>query len=280
MQNPKHLNLLINTAGALVGIIVIGYVVYAALHKEVEQPCSARYPAATRFSLQTGEGKPLSAIELQARAGLRDLGVIDNASVVRVDGGPSAEALEVKLRNLPGGDDASDAARNGIEFRWSPPGIKGGTAACLSYGVWFPDKFAFGDGGVLPGLFGGEPAAAHQRAADDRFSIAPHWDGEGKPLLTAVLEGGSVYRVSGNTSAMPTNRWIKVEQEVVLNDPEKENGTARLWIDGELVADDRRVRLRNDATALLSGVLAAVGYRHAPAEPGMLRLSPFEIGWR
>jgi len=75
-----------------------------------------------RFSLQSASGKPLTAAELQARAGLRDLGVFNNAAVVVVDGGPSPEALEVKLRKLPGEADKTDTARNGIEFHWSPPG--------------------------------------------------------------------------------------------------------------------------------------------------------------
>ncbi|MDP1640492.1 MAG: hypothetical protein Q8L61_06230, partial [Hyphomicrobium sp.] len=67
MQNPKHLNLLINVGAALVGVIVVGYVLYSALHTEAEAPCSERYQA-TRFSLQNAAGKPLTRAELQARA--------------------------------------------------------------------------------------------------------------------------------------------------------------------------------------------------------------------
>jgi hypothetical protein len=53
-----------------------------------------------------------------------------------------------------------------------------------------------------------------------------------------------------------------------------------LWIDGDLVIDVHTVALRKDSGTLLSGVLAAVGYKQMPAEPGLLRLSPFEISWR
>lgn len=280
MQNPKHLNLLINLGGALVGLFVVGYVVYAAFHTEVEQPCSTRFPAATRFSLQTGAGKPLTAVELQARAGLRDLGVIDNARVVPVDGGPSPEALEVKLRNLPGGDDPDAKMRNGIEFRWSPPGIAGANSACLGYSVWLPDKFDFGGGGVLPGVFGGEPAAPRQRALNDRLAVTFEWSGEGQPSLVAALDGGEHLRMSGAASSLPTNRWIKIEQEIVLNDPGQTNGLVRLWVDGELIGTSDRVPLRQDDKVLLTGVLVAIGYERAPANAGMLRLSPIEIGWR
>ena len=103
MQNPKHLDLLINLGAALVGLIVVGYVVYAAFHTEVEQPCSTRFPAATRFSLQTGAGKPLTPVELQARAGLRDLGVIDNATVVRRRGRTLARSAGSEAAQSAGG---------------------------------------------------------------------------------------------------------------------------------------------------------------------------------
>ncbi len=278
-MQSKHLNLLINTGAVLVGIVVVGYVAYAALHTEVEQPCSMRYPPATRFSLQTAQGKPLTAIELQARAGSRDLGVIDNAAVVRVDGGPSPEALEVKLRRLPGSADMSDQARNGIEFRWSPPGIAGASSACLSYSVWFPDKFVFGSGGVLPGVFGGERTAQRRDAGTDQLSITPQWDNHGKPMLVIAVEGSEPTGQSGG-AAFTTDQWIRVEQEVVLNEPGRDDGVVRLWIDGSLVVEDHRLVLRNDANTLLAGILASVGYGRAPDAPGMLRLSPFGIAWQ
>lgn len=276
MSSPKHLDILINVAGALVVLFVVGYVVFEALHTEAEQPCSVRYPAATRFSLQTGEGKPLSAIQLQARAGLRDIGVIDNASVVEVQDGPSADALEVKLRKLPAGADPSDEARNGIEFRWAPPGMAKATSACLSYSVWLPDRFEFGEGGFLPGVFG-DTGDVDKKA--DGLSVSPQWDGDGRPLLTAMGSGG-VHRMVATTEPLPTNRWVKVVQEIVLNDPGVENGRARLWIGGTLTVDDSRVPMRSDSSALLSGVLVAIGYHQMPVQPGMLRLSPFEISWR
>lgn len=277
MNSPKHLDVLINVAGALVVLFVVGYIAFSALHTETEQPCSARYPAATRFSLQTAEGKPLSAIQLQARAGVRDIGVIDNASVVQVTDGPSPDALEVKLRRLPSGADVSDTARNGVEFRWAPPGMAKATSACLSYSVWLPETFEFAGGGFLPGVFGGSATDAAKKA--DAFSVKPQWGGDGKPLIVAISSGG-IRRTSATGEALPTNRWFKLEQEIVLNDPATENGRARLWIDGTLVLDDSRAPLRKDADAVLTGVLASIGYHQPPAQPEVLRLSPFEISWR
>jgi hypothetical protein len=280
MQSPKRLNLLINIAGGLAALTVVIYVAYAAFHKEVEQPCSARYPAATRFSLTAADGKPLTAIALQARAGARDIGVIDNAAVVEVAGGPAPQALEVKLRKLPGDADASASARNGIQFRWAPPGIEGKSSACLSYSVWLPDKFDFAGGGVLPGIFARVPGAPVQPTPSDQLSVTPQWNERGEPMLGATLRGGGIRRMSGTAAALPTDRWLKVDQEVVLSDPGKPNGVARLWIDGELVVEDQHAPLRRDPEKRISGVLVEVGYRRPPAQPGVLRLSPFELSVR
>ena len=280
MQSDKKLNLFINLGSALIGSIVLGYVVYAAYHTATEPPCSERYPAPIRFALQTASGKALTPIDLQARAGLRDVGVIDNATVVAVNDGPSPDALEVKLRNLPGGDDASAKARNGIEFRWSPPGVNSATATCLVYSVWLPEKFDFGDGGFLPGVFGGDPSAARQQATRDLLTVALEWSDEGKPSLTAAVDGSERLRLSGAGTPMATGRWTKIEQEVVLNDPGQKNGTLRLWIDGELIAENLRVELRKDDKVMLTGVLAAIGYEQVPPPDSLLRLSPIEIARR
>jgi hypothetical protein len=280
MQSDKKLNLFINLGGSLIGVIVLSYVVYAAYHTATEPPCSERYAAPIRFALQTASGKALTPIDLQARAGLRDVGVIDNATVVAVNDGPSPDALEVKLRNLPGGDDAGAKSRNGIEFRWSPPGMKGATATCLSYNLWLPDKFDFGDGGFLPGVFGGDPATARQQGENDPLTVALEWSGEGHPSLAAAVDGSERLRLSGAGKPMVTGRWMKIEQEVVLNDPSQKNGTLRLWVDGELIVDNQRVELRKDDKVMLAGVLAAIGYENAPPPDSKLRLSPIEIARR
>ncbi len=280
MQSDKKLNLLINIGGSLIGAFVLGYVVYSAYYTATEPPCSERYPAPIRFALQTAAGKALTPIDLQARAGLRDVGVIDNAAVVAVKDGPSPDALEVKLRSLPGGDNASATARNGIEFRWSPPGISGAIATCLVYSVWLPDKFDFGDGGFLPGVFGGDRGAARQQTDSDRLTVTLEWSDDGIPSLAAAVDGSDRLRLSGAGTPLATGRWMKVEQEVILNDPGQKNGTVRLWVDGELIVENQRVQLRKDDKVLLTGVLAAIGYERTPPPNSLLRLSPIEIARR
>ena len=277
MQNPKHLNILINVGAAVVGVIVVGYVLYSAFHIEAEAPCSARYQA-TRFSLQTAAGKPLTRAELQARAGSRESGIIDNASVVPVEGGPAPEALEVKLRQMAQAN-AADASLNGIDFHWTPPGLAGATATCLAYSVWLDDKFAFGGGGQLPGVFGGMPAEPGKRGVADQLTVNPNWDGNGYPTILAV-GGAERQRMTGTNIVLPTNRWIKIELETVLNTPGLADGAARMWIDGDLIVANTAITLREDEKVQLKGVLASASYRTVPPVPGTLRLSNFEIGWR
>ncbi len=275
-MKPKHLDLLINVAATLVVLFIAGYVAWEALHTRTTATCSSRYPGATQFSLRTREGKPLSAIQLQARAGARDLGVVDNASVVEVAGGPSKEALQVSLRKLPAGADPSAAARNGIEFHWNPK-IGGANSACLSYSILLSDQFPFGEGGFLPGVSAGEVAGSN--AGGESISVGPRWDSAGKPSL-AVTTGGDIRHFTGRSQPIPVNHWVKIEQELVLNEPGKENGVVRLWVDGTLVIDDERVLLRESPETLFDGVIAAVGYQRLPEAPGTLLISPFEIAWR
>jgi len=275
-MESKQLNLLINAGAAVVGLFLIGYFVYSSMHSNAVLPCSQRFGAAMRFSLHTGGGKPLTPIELQARAGARDFGVIDNASVVSVPDGPASEVLEVKLRKLPAAADPSDTARNGIEFRWVPPGVKGSASACVSYSVWFPQNFEFSGGGTLPGVFATNAA----QPSDVKITVSPQWDGAGKPLIGTTADSGEIRHMFGQTTALPTGRWIKVDQEVTLNEPGQSEGTARLWIDGALAIEDKRIGLRSGADILLAGVLVTAAHRRLPDEPGMLRLSPIDISWR
>jgi hypothetical protein len=278
MQNPKHLNLLINVGAALVGLIVVGYVLYSALHTEAEAPCSARYQA-TRFSLQNAAGKPLSRAELQARAGLRESGIVDNASVIPVEGGPAPVALEVKLRKMLAHTDSGNASPNGIDFHWRPPGLTGATATCLAYSVWLDDKFDFGGGGQLPGVFGGVRGEPGKPSVADHLTVSPNWDDNGNPAILTVREAEH-HRMIGTNIGLPTNRWIKIELETVLNTPGMADGAALMWIDGDLIVKDTAITLRQDEKEKLNGVLAAASYRLVPPVPGTLRLSHFEIGWR
>jgi hypothetical protein len=276
MKSPSAFHLLINGAGVLIGLVVVGYVVYAALRTEEEPPCTSRYPAPMRFGLLANDGKPLSPLELQARAGLREWGVIENATVAADERAPAGAALQVKLAMLTseGEVEAAGRPRNGLDFRWTVTGAKAATAACLSYSVWLPEKFDFNEGGTLPGIAGGSPDTP------SAFGARLQWRVGGEAELAVATAGAPFRPVNQPNFLLQRGRWSQVEQEIVLNTPGAEDGLARLWIDGKLKAEDTTVAFRSDAGAGIAGVTADVGYWRAPAKPGELRLSAFELAWQ
>lgn len=281
MKKSTALFLLFNFVGVLVGLVVVGYVAYSALHTELEPPCSTRYPAPMRFALKTGDGTLLSPIELQARSGPNEWGVIENTKVVPAAKAPGGVAVEVKLASVAVNEPVSGRATNGVDFRWTPPGVEPATAACLSYSLWLPDDFAFNSGGVLPGIFGGLPAGMlGQDDGEKQFGSRLQWR-SGVEAKLGIAAAGSDYRpVSAPGFPLPKGRWTRIEQELVLNAPGAGNGLVRLWVDGQLKAEDPKVALRTDPNAKISGVLADIGYFRNSSKASLLRLSPFELSWR
>jgi hypothetical protein len=273
-------NLIFNAVGALIGITVICYVAWSFFQTERKEPCRARYPAPTRFSLATSAGAPLSPIELQGRAGVGEWGVLDNSKVVTVDQAPGT-ALEVKLAPVPSELAQSERDTNGIDFRWTPLGMKAATAACLDYSVFVPEKFPFNEGGgVLPAVVGGAPPPANSEKPD-RFSVRLEWTEEGKGVLSAATAGLDFRAVNLTGFPLEPGHWMRVQQEVVLNTPGAADGIVRLWADGDLMAEDTGIELRKNKDDGIIGVLADIGYvRQPPAAPGSLQFSPFEISWR
>jgi len=280
MQNPKYLNLLINAAAALTAVAIVGYVIYSAMYSDAVEPCGSRYPSAVRFPLSTPEGVPLTPAELQARAGVTDFGVIENASVVSAENAPAPEVLEVQLRGVRHGADAA-IPRTGIGFHWSPPGMSGARSACVAYSAWVPEGFDFSSGGVLPGVFGGASVAANPVGADT-ISVRPGWNSTGAPTIGIIAEDSDRGRISGSgsTTMVTPGRWSRIEQEVILNAAGNPDGVARLWIDGALVAENSRLDMRANAATSLQGILFTIGYARLPAQPGLMRVSPVEIAWR
>jgi hypothetical protein len=284
MQNPKIFNLLVNMVGALLGLLVVGYVAYSAMRSDAEPPCSTSYPAPTRFALRTNQGTPLTPIQLQARAGATERGMLENAAVVPAGDAPTGEALEVQLGHSGKAANGKPPPSTGVNFRWSPPGMAGASAACLTYSVWLPEGFAYGGGGLLPGIFGGQPpgpgSASNSPPGKAGFGTRIMWAENGQALVQ-IDAGTTEFRTPDTSSfLLGPGRWIKIEQEVVLNAPGQADGAVRLWSDGKLVSEQGQQALRSDAKSTISGVLAEILYLREPDKGGMLRISPFEMAWR
>jgi hypothetical protein len=147
-------SLIVNGAGAVAALIVVGWIGASWLETDEPEICEGRYPVSTRFDLASESGEPVALSELQARLGSSEWGLLENAKILGPDKGQDHPQLSVALREGTGAGYKSGQPRGGVGFTWLPISMREAApkGACLSYRVYFPAKFDFGDGGTLPGL--------------------------------------------------------------------------------------------------------------------------------
>lgn len=281
---------LFNAAGCAFLLLTAGLAVRSAMFKETMPPCGERYPSAMLFGWQHPSGAPLSAADLQAKLAGRDRGVIENVSFVRVDGAPAPVAMQVKLGRPARRSPDEAQSKSGMGFTWLPRQLASAQVACLSYEVWLPEDFAFGPGGTLPGLFGGEAEQDGDKAnSASAFSTRIRWREDAGAEIRAAspdAPGGLPFAIDPDHVRLPRNRWFRIEQEVALNTPGAENGELRVWVDGKLRSEFKKIAFRKEAAARFLGVVADVHYADgepkgaAAAKDPIVRLSPFELRWR
>ena len=281
----------VNAVGAVAAVIVAGWVIFTTLESDAPQICEGRYPSSTRFSFTDSEGKALSSSALQARLGLTEWGVRQNAKVVRDESAPVANVLDVRIEKGTSSGFRQTVERGGVSFQWLPFEMRkqAPQSACLSYQVFLPEDFPFGGAGSLPGLFvGSEFDPRGQPVKGSGSATRVGWLKDGTPAVTlqyATLEGWRNPQVLVAKKAWPLGRWVSVEQEVILNQVGQRDGSIRLWLDGKLVGESKGVALRADENITLSGVLADVQYGSvynigvAPKET-KIRMTPFAIRWK
>jgi hypothetical protein len=287
MRSPRFL--LFNAAAALAGVAALVAAAWSTLMPASVAPCSERYHAMTAFGLQRG-GVVLAAADLQASLEGKDVGVLDSVAIGPVEGAPAPVAMGVRLQKASVANDGSVTPfSGGTRFPWQPRAIKGKTSACLSYSVLLPADFEFHRGGVLPGISGAE-----DKAQGDGFAVSFAWRSK-----DAGKEGGGVtVRVTGNgaTQGLPVERqpfdlargrWVKLEQEVILNTPKMDDGVLRVWVDGALTVNRRDIAYRTKPQVAIAGVSVDVyrgsGPSDAQAAAGKAAtvwLTPFEVRWQ
>jgi hypothetical protein len=279
---------LFNFAAIGVGASTALLAIFGMRSKVMEVPCSERYGIATQFSLQRGAGEPASAAELQARLGGRDWGVGENASVVKTPEGPGLLALHV---NLP--QPTTKSGRSGLGFTWLLANTQPAQAACLSYQVMVPNDFEYGDGGILPGLFGGATTAPPQDGKDQvSSSFGTHilWARDGRLSLRMALAsdtGGADFKHLGPVAPqLERGRWVPIEQEIKLNTDDMNDGLMRVWVDGQLKLEMLNVAWRANEVSMFRGVDVRAHFAHGTLEavrPPLatsIRLSPIEARWQ
>lgn len=272
-------SIIFNVAGGAVLLTVSAYMLSSFFLKPAIVPCAGRYPSGFQLGFDGAGGKPMTAIDLQARSGSREWGLLQNASVVPGDKGASDSVLDIKLAAT---DADGGTTQNGVGFTWQPHEIAGAKSACLSYRVFLPPDFAFKERGTLPGLFGASDVSQIDDVQpDDGFAVRVGWGQAGDSGLDVRMPTSSgFWEIPPRKKNWPLGRWVNIEQEVQLNTPGKDDGVIRLWIDGALTVDCGGMPLRKSAQSVFSGVVADVGYSRTLSIPAHVRLSPFILQWQ
>lgn len=288
MAKKTSAQTIVNVTGGTVAALLIGFMVIKWRYIDVPPTgCMESYAQVVRFNLEKRDGQPISMIELLARAGHLEQGLRVNANVVKLEGAPTGTGMEVRA----GRADATDpASAIGINFQWRPQALRGANSACLRYSVLIPQEFDYSFGGFLPGLYGGALPERSDKAQDKGFVSRMMWtrDGAGVVLAQSKSVGENGFRVIGNAAGklhLSRGRWTTIEQELVLNAPDRDNGQIRVWVDGELLVDEKKVRLREEQWPVIDGVATTIGFNGqghtVPAgNPSMLRITAFDLGWR
>lgn len=279
MSLPSMNSIMFNVAGGAVLLTVGTYMLSSFFWTPAIAPCAERYPAGFQMSFDGPGGKPMTPIDLQARSGSREWGLIQNASVVAGDKGSSDSVLDVKLAPT---DAEGGTPQNGIGFTWQPHEIGGAKSACLSYRVFMPTDFTFKERGRLPGLFGApDVSQLDEPQTDDSFAVRVGWGQAGDSGLEVRMPTSpGTWEIPNRKVIWPLGRWVNIQQEVLLNTPDKEDGAVRLWLDGALTIDRVGLSLRTSAQTPIAGVVADIGYAHTLSTPAHVRVSPFILQWQ
>jgi hypothetical protein len=266
-----------NVAAVLVSSAAVAGALKSLLFAPAIEPCNTRYPSSAILALERG-GVVLTPSDLQSGLGGKDEGVAENVAIERLKEGPAAAAMRVTLaptREPAGGEPLV----GGMRFPWEPRAIAKQASACLAYHVRLPAEFEFRGGGVLPGLVGGD-------GGGDGFTARLAFDGKGRlAVKDRITQGGETRtRVAGEDIELPRGRWFRLEQEVVLNTPQRDDGLLNVFIDGRLALAQKSQVFRATGAVTITGVAADVGYARgevavAAPERGTVWLTPLEIRW-
>ncbi len=267
--------ILFNLGGASVVVFVAGYMVTSFFTISTVEQCSLRFPSGVQFALDGRSGSALSSIEMQAQAGMKSWGMLENAKVIQSDDALAPQRLDVLL--APTNND-NDDTQNGVGFVWPITSLDGAHSACLSYSVKMPKDLTAKTPGRLPGLLGFDA-----NADTDAQSMMAHmgWSGYGEvgvEIRAPATNDGWIG--AKKKTPWPRDRWVRVDQEVILNTPGKNDGVIRVWVDGEMRVENTKLNMRPTGDMQLSGVVADTGYVRKAGDPTTISMTPFVVQWR
>ncbi len=272
-------SILFNLAGGAILLTVVGYAVMSFFTSGVVEPCSARFPVGQQFAFDSEAGAALTPVELQARAGLREWGILQNAQIVAEPYAQGGKVLEVSLART---DNELRSDENGIGFVWPLAALNSAQSVCLSYHVMLPEGFEFKTAGYLPGVYGMKDLSELDAAElGEGFAARVGWGQSGdiglevrSPTSNGYWEG------TRSVSRWPLGRWLLVEQEIKLNTPGQDDGIMRMWVDGQIKIQNLGTNLRTKPETTLTGVVSDIGYARGASDPVAIKVSPFMLQWQ
>nr|WP_299242380.1 hypothetical protein [uncultured Halomonas sp.] len=228
-----------------------------ALSVPTVQACSSRYPLLAAPSPETRLKDIESVIERTYQA-QKNWGLDKNVTLLSpAESGLDTSSLRV---SYPAGTSSpSDQGEGGAGFYASLKELQGAERACLRYKIRFEPGFDFVKGGKLPGLYGGgAPSGGEEVSGEGGFSMRFMWreNGQGE-LYEYIVNMDQEYGLSVGRGEwyFPTGQWVTVEQELILNDPDRENGIARVWIDGQPILEQQNIVYRRTDDVTIDGVM-------------------------
>lgn len=276
MALPNTNALLFNGAGAALFLFLGAYMLRPVFVSNEVAACSERYPSGHRFALENAAGAALTPIELQGRAGLREYGILANASVQPTPDAQWGKSLVVKMAAAKSGD----ASRFGAGYTWPVSAMKSAEAACLTYNVFLSDDVDMKTPAKLPGLLAA--SLLPNRTSVEGFAARLGW--QNSPTVGVGVEYVARDRStdsleSARREEWPRGRWVRVEQEVELGAVQN-SGVVRVWLDGKLAIEGKDMNLRADADTRFAGVAGDTGYLQPGGRVAAVKVSPFVVQWR
>ncbi|MEM1306908.1 MAG: polysaccharide lyase [Pseudomonadota bacterium] len=262
---PK--SFLINAGAALFCITTAALVVRSSFSFAAEPTCQELYSSSTVFALRSASGERHSPIDLQTRIHGVDWGLFENVEIRTMEHPTIRAAMRV---NLPERDRArrDDEKTSGVGFAWRPDFFGAKPEGCLSYYIYLPQSFAFNVSGRLPGLYverGARDGTARKPDTIGDTMLSVRWHRDNRIGVELKRDGDTnkpnQYISSKAGDALPRGRWVRIDQQITLNAPGKDDGRIRLFVDGDLRLDAQGIRIAEGTTqGRIAGVDVAAHY--------------------
>jgi hypothetical protein len=285
MKLPSKQIIALNGVAAAVVLIATGTFVRDLISPPTIESCVARYHQRQSIKLMNG-AIVLTPEDLQSSFNGEDRGVTEHMSITALKEGPAPVAMGIQYGKGSHFLPAAGNMKGGVSFPWRPSGLPADArAACLSYHVFVPNDFDFGQGGVLPSLMARDSDSSDE--TPDALETRIIWKSNGG-LRTSVMRTADGQTVGdtldGNSAKIEKGRWVRIDQEIILNTPKMPDGITRIWIDKALTVEATDVNMRTSPKVSQSGVQAATyfggeGVGGSATKDEQLYFTPFELRW-